>query len=259
MNGDQITELRNYQVVKSNALIQKSRFDLTVQQQKILLLLISRIKPEQEAFELTRFTISEICEAIGIEYNGKNNRDIKEALQRLSDKSMWIKIPSTEDKDAEVLVRWIAKAVILPNVNYVDILFDEDLKPFLLDLKKQYTQYRLFWTLAMKSKYSIRLYELLKSFENYANNTNQDVQCSLDFLKSSMGIDYERWVDIRRFVIEPALVEINELTDINAGYKAIKTGRSVTRVDFFIISKTNPIQQGKAYHSTVKALKKGRS
>ena len=61
-------QMRQNTVVKANELIQKSRFSLSLQQQKIVLYLISQITPFDEDFKLYEFSIIEFCRVSGIDY-----------------------------------------------------------------------------------------------------------------------------------------------------------------------------------------------
>ena len=84
-------EIRHGTVVKANELIQKSRFSLSLQQQKIVLYLISQISPFDEDFKLYEFSIAEFCKVCGIDdTNGKNYIDLKQAIKEIADKSLWI-------------------------------------------------------------------------------------------------------------------------------------------------------------------------
>ncbi|MCL2593380.1 MAG: replication initiation protein, partial [Defluviitaleaceae bacterium] len=104
-----MNELRNYKVVKANDLIQKSRFQLSLQEQKIILYIISKIKPTDEDFIIQNFSIIEFCKVCGIDSdNGKNYKNIKEAIKTLADKSLWLLL----DSGSEALIRWINKAWI---------------------------------------------------------------------------------------------------------------------------------------------------
>ena len=86
-------ELRNKTVVKANELIQKSRFNLSLQQQKMVLYLISQISPYDEDFKLYEFSIPEFCRVCGIDMtSGKNYQDLKQAIKEIADKSLWINI-----------------------------------------------------------------------------------------------------------------------------------------------------------------------
>lgn len=226
-----ILEQREYSVIKSNTLIQKTRFELSLQEQKMILRLIQMIKPDDTELKLYEFKIKDFCEFCGIDNaNGKNYINIKNTLKKLADKSYWVTI---DDAGAETLLRWIERPYINKNSGMIKVKLDEMMKPFLLQLKEYFTQYSLYYTIAMKSKYSIRVYELLKSYQNLGY-----YECNIsDLKKQLMAEKYIRWVDFKRKVLEPAVSEINELTDIKVTYELFKNGRAIERIKFYIVFK----------------------
>jgi len=225
-----LSEIRNYKVVKSNCLIQKSRFQLSVQEQKIILYLISKIKPGDESFMTTEFSIIEFCRVCGIyDESGKNYRDIKSAIKALVDKSIWV----TLENGKETILRWIDKPFIDRNAGTMQIKLDDLLKPYLLQLRENFTQFELLYTLAMKSQYSIRLYEILRSYEY-----KHIIEFNIDELKELLSATcYSRYPDFRRNVLEIAMKEIDALSDINVSYEAIKQGRKYVRIQFSVYIK----------------------
>ena len=90
--GTGLSGARSYKVVKSNDLIQKARFDLTVQEQKIILYLISKLKPDDDKSTAVKFTVKEFCSVCGINLSGKNYNDINNIIKNLADKSLWIRL-----------------------------------------------------------------------------------------------------------------------------------------------------------------------
>lgn len=224
MENIEIYRNRNYKIQKSNELIQKARFDFTVQQQKIILYLISRIKPEQKKFEYEEFDIQDFCKICGIDQtSGKNYSDLKKTIKNISDKSFWV----TFNDNSEKLLRWIDNVEVKNQSGALLIKLDDNMKPFLLEIK-EFTQYNLVNTLGMDSKYSIRLYELLKSYQN----KNEAIIFQLDRFQNLVGSNYEKWYDVRRKVIEPAMREINGHTDITVRYEVEKKGRAVNKIIF---------------------------
>ena len=221
----EISVLRDYRVVKSNDLIQKSRFELSLQEQKIILYLISKIKPNDKEFEEYEFEIRKFCRLCGIDYdNGKNYKNVKETIKKLSDKSLWVKL----DTGKQVLLRWINEASIDEKTGVIKLRLHNVMKPYLMELKSRFTQYELVYTLGMKSRYAIRLYELLKSYEHRGRWVVE-----IENLKKLLSAEiYERYVDFRRKVLEIALREINELSDIYAAYEVIKSGRKYVKIEF---------------------------
>lgn len=249
MNSDEKIEIakkRDYLVVKGNELIQQNRFELSLQEQKTVAFICSMIKPIEAMdkangvpFQLEyEFNIRDYCKVCGIDYdNGKNYADVKEVLKHLRDRSMWL----TLENGSETLVGWLAKVTTNKRSGIAKIKLDEDLVPYLFDLGQKFTQYQLYNILAMKSAFSVRIYELLKSYAFQKSKT-----FDLDELKRLLSVDniksYVRFPDFRRYVLEKAQEEINELTDININFEPITKGRKVIKVKFRIDVK-NPIER----------------
>lgn len=229
----QLRELREYKVIKTNDLIQNSRFNLTTKEQKIILYLISKIKPDDDELNLYEFEIREFCRICGIsQRSGKNHTDLKNTIQNLVNKSLWIEI---ENGRIETLLRWIERPYIDAKSGIIRIKLDELMKPFLLHIKEKFTQYSIYYTLPMKSRYSMRMYELLKSYEKIGSWTFK-----LKDLKHSMFADtYSLFGDFKRKVLDISVREINEYGDIFVNYEAIKEGKKVTKVTFYIRTKTD--------------------
>ena len=234
MNDDSYLEMRNVTVRKANELIQKSRFNLSLQQQKIILYLISQITPYDEEFKLYEFSIPEFCRVCGIDYeNGKNYIDLKHAIKEIADKSLWISIA----EDEETLLRWIEKPYINKRDGVVKIRLDNDMKPYLLQLKQNFTQYELIFTLHFRSKYAIRLYELIKSIHFHDLSRYSRRYAPIE-LQRILGAEiYKEYRDFKRRVLLPSLKEINEYSDKNVTMEEVRRGRKVLAVEFAISSK----------------------
>lgn len=223
---------RGQVVLKANSLIQKTRYSLSLQEQKIILYIISKLEPTDEEFKHYEFDLKDLCNLCDIEYQGSNYRYFKESIQNLSDKSFWY-----NNGEKETLCRWVQKVIIdVATPTRVYIRLDEDLKPYLLQLKNNYTIYELENTLMMTSKYSIRLYELLKSY-SYKNKW----EVSIEELKQILNITdkYTDYKNLRVNVIDKAIDEINTFTDLNIEYKPIRTIRTITHLHFSISKKNS--------------------
>lgn len=227
-------EIRKNTVVKANELIQKSRFSLSLQQQKVVLYLISQITPFDEDFKLYEFSIVEFCKVCGIDYDsGKNYADLKAAIKEIADKSVWIRLANGK----QTLVRWIEKPYIDDNSGLIQIKLDADMKPYLLQLKENFTQYELLWTLNFKSKYTIRLYELVKSIHYHELDTySRDF--TLEELRGMLGAEtYKTYQTFKVRVLEPSIEEVNQYSDKNVSFEPIKNGRAVSKIRLTISTK----------------------
>ena len=234
MEDTSYLDLRNKTVVKANTLIQNSRFNLSLQQQKILLFLISQINAYDEQFKLYEFDLIQFCKYAGIDYdNGKNYIDIKKAIKEIADKSLWVEL----EEDEETLLRWIEKPYINKRQGIIKIRLDEDMKPFLLQLKANFTSYEIIWTLKFQSKYSVRMYELAKSL-HYNELEIYTRRYPIDELKKLLGAEhYKEYRDFKRKALIPAIKEVNKYSDKNIVFEEITRGRKVLQIQLYISTK----------------------
>ena len=239
---------RGYTVVKSNNLIQNARFNLSLTEQKTLAYIISKIKPTDESFKEYSFSILEYCQICGIDYNsGANYAYVKDAIKKLRDKSFWI----ISSDGSESLCSWVSKVKINKRSGIITLQLDDELKPFLLQLKERFTQYELINILPMKSQYSIRLYELFKSYA-FAQKHTFDIMKLKRLISAE---NYIRFPDFRRNVLDVALNEINQFTDIKVTYEAITKGRKVEQITFSI-TKVTPVEELISHNKARTALTK---
>ena len=235
---------RSQYVVKANDLIRKTRYDLTTQQQKIILFAISKIKPNDPVYTQYELNLEELCEACGlnIDAGGYYYKSLKEDLRKLAHRE-WCVLPD----GTETTISWIGDATIIPLNSTVYITFNPHMEPYLFELRNRYTQYKLQNVLVFRGKYAIRLYEILRSYTTQTeldNDIEKDIDIKLKELRNVLAVSsYPRWADFDRYVIRPAIEEINECAeDIHIEYEALKNGRKVDKV-LFIISSADVKQQ----------------
>jgi plasmid replication initiation protein len=232
MNKDILRQQGQY-IAKANDIIQRSYYSLSAQQQRVLLYMISKVKPNDASGTKYQISIREFCEVCGIEGDsGKHYKAIKETLLALYSASMMLKVP---DSTRLKCVRWLAEAemddVAQIKGGVIEYSFHPDIAPYLFNLRRCYTQYRVEFVMPLRSKYAIRLYELLKSLENM----KQELIFDIDELKRRLDAEnYARFPDFRRYVIEAALCDINTYTDIAVKYTAKKTGKAYTQISFSV-------------------------
>ena len=236
-----IIEVQNAKVRKANALIQKSHFDLTEKEQKIILYLISKIQPADSSFQEYAFSIKEFCECAGLEYPAGYTR-AKECLKSIADKSVWIPFEKNDS-----LIRWLEYVDIDKEKHTINVSFDKRLKPFLLELKKNYTEYKLIYPLYFKHKYSTRLYEWLKSI--YYDEENEfSYIVPIDEIKQRMGAEiYKPYAHFKSRALLPALKEINNVSDLKVECGEFRNGTQKKIIALeFIINKKSTVETIKA-------------
>lgn len=110
----------------------------------------------------------------------------------------------------------------------------EQMRPYVLELNKWFTQYQLKSIIGMKSVYGIRLYEILKCDDNKSRDTKGTFTYELQELKEMLGCEnkFKQIGHFKEKVIEKAINDINDNTDLFVYCDYIKTGRRVTAVQF---------------------------
>lgn len=227
---DHIEMINNFVVTKSNKLIQAS-YNLSVVEQKIILFLISQIRKEDEDFKIYTLSIKEFNELLG------NKGTPKYTELRQITKKMFGKVLEIWEDSKLKQLSWISYVEYKPNEGSVDISFDPRLKPYLLQLKREFTSYKLINIMKLRGTYSIRIYEILKQWEPV-----KKVEIPLEKLKKLLGIEdkYKEYHNLKKRVLNPAKKEINENTDITFDYEEIKKGRMVIAFRFYIERNNNP-------------------
>lgn len=233
-----VNQKRNEIVIKSNELIRDTRYSLSEKDQKILIYLISQIpypndenvRNEQTLAPIT-IDIKDYCEVAGIYYSGKNLKDVQDSIKGLADKSWWIPFESLGESRSE-LFRWISKASILGGKR-IKVQLNKELEPFLINLKEKFTKYELINVLTLHGKYTIRLYEILKSYL-WLREWTVDITVLKDMINCK---GYEQFKEFKRNVLEKSLKEINDFTDMQVDYEPIRRGRKISEIKFTIDDK----------------------
>ena len=223
---------RHNTVVKANTLIQKSRYSLSTQEQKILLYIISQIEPQDEDFKLYNFEITEFCKVCGIEPQGDMYSFLKAKIKNIADISFYVTLPNGKD----TLVRWIQKPYFDEHSGTVQIKLDEDMKPFLLQLKEKFTEYSLIYTLNFKCKYSIRLYEYLKSI-HFDKSKPYTITMPVHEFEQILDSNLKDFKGFHVRALKPAHQEINQYSDLNFEYELTRKGRKTTDITITITLK----------------------
>jgi len=219
-------------IVKSNKLIE-AKYKLTLNEQRLILLMVSMIKPEDEEFKSIRIRVQDLKEILELQ-----RKDLYKEIPKITRKLM-SRILEIKDIEKNKLLQigWLSSAEYLFGEGVVELSFDPKLKPYLLKLKKAFTIYNLQSVLKLRSSYAIRLYELLKQYETIGTR-----KFEVNELKEILGIgktEYKLYGDFKRRVILPAQKELKNKTDIYFDFKEVKRGRKVVELIFYIYKNPN--------------------
>jgi plasmid replication initiation protein len=226
----------NLEVYKANSLIEAS-YRLTPSEQGIILSCISQIRKDERVTDQTMYSVS-VSDYVALTGADPTSayRDIKEAATRLQDREVRIyDLPNdmgrVKNKKGFLRTRWIQSIYYSENGGEVKLRFSHDMLPYLTNLSKCFTKYAFKHVSKMSSSFGIRLYELSIQLAN--QKINEKV-ISLDDFKKNFQIEtkYKAIKDFKKYVLEPAIRDINTNSDLWIKRKQKKTGRKISHLVF---------------------------
>lgn len=211
-------------VTKSNLLIE-ANYKLGVVEQKIILCLASNIQTGDSDFKTYTLPIKQFTNLLGLKGKPKYS-ELKQITKNLMQKVFEVRIAKKL-----IQVSWISYVAYNESEGTVDLRFDPFLRPYLLELKREFTSYKLENVVKLKSSYAIRIYELLKQYEKIQERT-----ISISKLREMLGAEdiYPAYGNFKQRVLLPAQKELKKKTDISFQIEEIKVGRRVEKLKFII-------------------------
>ena len=214
-------------VRKSNDLIQNAMSTLTLSQQKLMLHIFAMIKPSDTELPRYEMSIYEFLKLCGVDpHNGSMYAQVRNNIDAIANaKVQWIRLAGTQKI---TMFRWLSGATIDEGTGKIVLTLDQALKPHLIQLKEFYTTMNITYTLPMKSQYSLKIYELCKSYQNLyltKKQKGEPLVWNIEALKKQVDCNATNWAHVRRTVLDKAKSEINGHTDIYFDYEVYEKDR----------------------------------
>lgn len=227
--SSEVTPAAPLLVVQHNALV-NARFVLSTLEMRFFLAMLSCIGRDDTVLPICRIPVKDICP------EGTYNSiygDVREMVRTITTRALLLEVlgPNGERvKKPAILGRpLMGRADYLPNEGLVEAVFNEHLRPYLLELKGNFTKAQLEQLLKIKSPSSHRIYWLLREYAAFGKRT-----VSLSELRNLLGLttEYEgRFDHFRTRVLDRAQEELAR-TDLPFTYELLKEGRTVTEIRF---------------------------
>lgn len=217
-------------IVKDNALINAS-YNLDLAEQRLILLAILEAR-ESNTPNDRDLTIH--AESYINHFNVHRNtayKVLKDACKNLFERRFSYQKLTAKGNLENVMSRWVQRVSYVENEALVRIRFSDDVVPLITNLEKHFTSYELEQVSSLTSAYAIRLYELLIAWRS----TGKVSMLETKELRSRLGVldtEHQRMESFKRRVLEPAIQQINDHTDIRAEYEQHKRGRSIIGFSF---------------------------
>ena len=220
-------------VVKDNSLIDAS-FNLSLVEQRIMLMAIV------EARELPKLTFDTPIKVSVKSYidqfkvaSSTAYESLQDAVDTLFERQFSYYDPVMDERFKE---RWIYKASYIDDKGHVVMFFTPTVISMISRLYKNFTQYLIDEVSDFKSKYSVRLYELLIKYKELGSSKKY----TIDELRSLLGVENTEYKTMSLFkvnVLDKAVKEINAKTDIQIKYDQFKEGRAISHILFKLSKK----------------------
>lgn len=220
-------------IALDNALI-NARYFMTLNELRIFALMLCRVGKDDSDFSLIKIPCQQLFPKKNVKYEL-----IKEAAKKLASKTIEVEVLTAKNKrkfDAIPLMSWCSYT---EGEGYVSARFNDLVKPYVLNLKKNFTSAQLKLLNTMTSFYSWRLYWLLKQYEDFGKR-----RMSLTEFAEKMMIEkkYQEWYDIKRRVLQPVQKDLRK-SDMRFEYEVEKQGRKVAFLTFTFGAKVAGKQQ----------------
>jgi plasmid replication initiation protein len=241
--------------VQANSLV-SARYRLTLGEQFLVLVMISKIDYQDSAFQGYEISIKELANTLQLNedctYREANN---------ITDKLLKRILRISKPDGSLLKCNWIASAEHFSG--RVVLTPAPALRPYLLELREKFTKVPLNQVKGLRSQYSVRIYMLLRQYVGLGS-----FELAVDEFREILSLEkqYPRFSEMRRWVINPAQKELKSKADLSFKLETEKTGRSISILKFIIIKnkkqsaktiKSN-LDIGKASARTVKsAVKSG--
>lgn len=222
--------MQDAQVYKANALVEAS-YRLSLYEQRIILACISQVRRDEPLTDQKLYTISaqQISEMTGTRL-GTAYQNLKAASERLFDRRVTLhEAPNGQGSTRVKLTRWVQTVEYRDTEGTVALRFGTDMVPYLSQLTEQFTRYALADVAKMSSAHAIRLYELLAQWRGTGKR-----EVTLEWLREALQLEdrYTNIRDLKRWVIKPAIEQINEHSPLWVKWDQRKTGRRVSHLVF---------------------------
>ena len=224
-------------IVKDNALINAS-YNLDLVEQRLILLAVLEARENSISIDkdLTIHADSYIQHFKVARQTAYTV--LKDACKNLFERRFSYQKLSSKGNIENVLSRWVQRISYVESEALVRLRFSDDVIPLISQLEKHFTSYELEQVSNLTSIYSIRLYELLISWRSTGS-----LIIALEEFRKKLGIqhdEYPRMDNLKRKVLDIAISQINEHTDIIVSYKQHKAGRTITGLSFTFTQKKQP-------------------
>jgi plasmid replication initiation protein len=218
---------KELEIRQHNALT-NARYEYTELQLDLFFFIISKLR-KGDKDTLYQLDIMELSSLTGKRYNGaylhKATADMGSRMLEVEDATEYRQI-------------WMFQQIrFLKGQGIIEFDLTRHVLPFLFDLKNNFTSYELAAALRLTSKYAKRVYQLCSQWKNLGETKKYDLQDfkrMLGLLDDKGNEKMKQIKDFRESVLDIAVKQINEHTELHISYKLEKKGKAFKNIIFTV-------------------------
>ncbi len=227
--------MEKLQVCKSNALVEAG-YRLSLGEHKILLACIAQVRRDEPISSERLYEVSalEVAERSAITRQAAY-MELKGAADTLFERHVSVRTGPDGKPPVIRKFRWVQAIEYVQDAGVVRVQFSSPILPYLAELTERFTVYPIEDVSRLTSVHAIRLYELLVQWKGTGQR-----EVELDWLRRAFMIEdaYKSISDLKKYVIDIAVRQINEHTPLQVSWTQRKTGRRVTHLRFEFVAKS---------------------
>ena len=217
-------------IVKKDHALVKAAYTLTLSEHRLILLAVAEGAGQPDALKDMTVRAEQYADRFKVTRQAAYGA-LADASKQLFERRFTYQRLSSKGSLRNVVSRWVQRIEYGEAEGLVKLRFADDVIPLLSDLQKRFTYYSISQISQLTSTYAVRLYELLISWRS----ASKTPVFEMAEFRSHLGIEegeYPRMTDFKRRVLDPAIKQINEHTDITASFEQHKAGRKILGFSF---------------------------
>jgi plasmid replication initiation protein len=213
-------------VWQHNALVE-ARYTLTAREQKVLLYVVAMIEPQDDALKLYQIRVEDFAHLMSLRKDDLYG-ELRDVVSELKAKPVVIQnhFEEGDKKPKTFLTSWFQDVLVeADGTGCISVSISGRLKPYLIQVKREFFRYQLGYAIELRSAYSLRLYQWAKRWQ-FAGRR----QITIEELRTVIGAEeldekgkvkkkiLPKYGEFHKWALRPAVSEINDRTDLRLSY-----------------------------------------
>jgi plasmid replication initiation protein len=227
---DLITAKDNLKATQDNQLIEAC-YTMSLNEKRLLLFGISKINPSVFPSTSKPFKFEMTAQEWKEQFGDDNPwRALKRSAEKLIGRTLTLHSKTAQSNTPDkTMLNWFEEAKFFNKQGRVVVTFTRSVQVRLAGMLEQFTTIDLLAVSELTSIHAVRLYELLSQFKStgYRIMSIEDFRFAMDAVNTNKGTK-----ELKRAVLNPAVKQLNEKSDLFCIVEDIKEGRTITGFKF---------------------------